>query len=250
MKKKEYFSAGALLDISNVPAIVAVVGCGGKTSFIDSLAYEFRHKKVLITPTTKIIPMIGPEIIMKKNLAECESHQSAYGIQCLGIYNEANGKLEAIPPGLLAEIVPQYDLVLLEADGSRSLPCKGWRPNEPVVPAFCTHTVGIVTLKALGKAADERHVLNLKEFLRLTGLSDGSVIHSKALFDMVCAKDGMFRCAAGRPCVFVNQAEDEQSADEAVSWLKKWPVEIQNKFYILAYGSAKANLWKGLNNEK
>lgn len=244
MKQKEYCSAGALLGIGNTPAIVAVVGCGGKTSFIESLAREFRHKKVLITPTTKIFPMTDQNIIMKKNLSECGSHQSVNGIQCLGIYNEANGKLEAIPPRLLTEIVPQYDLVLLEADGSRSLPCKGWRENEPVVPPFSTHTVGIVTLNALMKTADKENVLNLNEFLRLTGLSNGSLIHSKALLDMVCAKDGMFRFAAGIQSVFVNQAEDEKNAGEAVSWLMEWPEEIQNRFFVLAYGSAKANLWK------
>ena len=119
-----FYSAGTLLGLED-KAIIAVIGCGGKTSLIASLANEYRHKKVLVTPTTKMFPIEG--------------------IQCLGILNEASGKLEALKQEQLEAIIPQYDLVLLEADGSAGLPCKGWLADEPVVPAFCTHTIGVVT---------------------------------------------------------------------------------------------------------
>ncbi len=236
-------SAGAMLGIAQAPAIVAVVGCGGKTTFIESLARAYGRKKVLISPTAKILPPQGRGVVLRETLAECRAHAPQNGIQCLGLYNNTNGKLEALPPGVLAEIAPQYDLVLLEADGSRGLPCKGWRSSEPVIPPFCTHTVGIVTLNALGKPADARCVLNLAEFLRLTGLAQGDTICRQALEDMVCAAQGMFRNAVGRQCLFVNQAEDEQIAAAAASWLGAWRKKMPNRFFCLAYGSAKENIW-------
>ncbi len=236
-------SAEAVLGITDEPAIVAVVGCGGKTTFIESLARAHCHKKVLISPTTKILPKTGCGVTLRTTLGECQAHLPETGIQCLGLYNDASGKLEALPPTLLAEIAPQYDMVLLEADGSRGLPCKGWRPNEPVIPPFCTHTVGIVTLNALEKPADERYVLNLAEFLRLTGLLKGEAIRRQTLEDMVCSAEGMFRNAVGRACLFVNQVEDEETAAIAASWLREWQEKMPDRFFRLAYGSARRNLW-------
>ncbi len=235
--------AGEMLGITDEPAVVAVVGCGGKTTFIESLARAYCRKKVLVSPTTKILPEVGRGVTLCKTLTECKAHLPQNGIQCLGLYNDTNGKLEALPPELLAEIAPQYDMVLLEADGSRGLPCKGWRPNEPVIPPFCTHTVGIITLNALGKPADERYVLNLSEFLRLTGLPVGGIIHRQALEDMVCAEEGMFRNAVGRQCLFINQAEDEKTEAIAASWLREWREKMPNRFFRLAYGSARRSLW-------
>lgn len=227
----------------DTPSVVAVVGCGGKTTFIESLAREFCGKRILITPTTKIFPMEDTDIVLRRTLAECEAHSPVNGIQCLGIYNKTNGKLEAMPPKLLARIYSQYDLVLLEADGSRGLPCKGWRENEPVIPLFCTHTIGIVTLNALLKAADEEHVLNLDRFLKLTGLKSGDIITPRALIDMVCGEEGMFRNAVGRQFLFINQAEDEKHAAAAVFWIREWPKELRSRFPVLVYGSASKNLW-------
>lgn len=254
-------SAGALLGIGDEPAIVAVVGCDGKTTFIESLARECCDKKVLVTPTTKIFPMAGHSVagshsmagghsvVLRSTLAECEAHSPVSGIQCLGIKNAATGKLEALPPQLLAEIVPQYDVVLLEADGSRGLPCKGWRANEPVVPVFCTHTVGILTLNALGKPADERYVLNLAEFCALTGLQRGEAIHLHALERMLCAERGMFRNAAGRQCLLLNQAEDENAAP-AAAWARDLRRKMPQRFFRLAYGSAGKNDWTEESGEK
>lgn len=235
--------ADALLTISDGPAIFAVVGCGGKTTFIGSLARASCGKKVLISPTTKIRPMTEPGVALCQTLDACKAHVPARSIQCLGISNGTSGKLEALPPDLLAAIAPGYDLVLLEADGSRGLPCKGWLASEPVIPPYCTHTVGIVTLKALGKPADERNVLRLPEFLKLTGLHRGDVILEQALARMVCGAEGMFRNAVGKQCLFVNQVEDEHAAAAARAFLLELRAHAPGRFFRLAYGSARSDCW-------
>jgi len=224
--------------------IVAVVGCGGKTTFIEGLAREYRHKKVLVTPTTKMFPMEGRDVTVRKTLSECLEHKPEKGIQCLGIFNEKTGKLEALPPKILNEMSKKYDIVLLEADGSRGLPCKGWLHNEPVVPDYCTHTVGIVTLNAVGKTADESCVFRLKEFLSLTGLRQGEIITPATIEKMVCSSAGMFKNSAGELHIFVNQVESKETEEMAIELIKSIKAHYPGRFAGFAYGSARLNRWK------
>ena len=240
-----FSGAGTVLGLADEKqCIAAVIGCGGKTAFIKSLADEYRHKKVLITPTTKILPMRDKNVVLCSTLPECRSHIPVNGIQCLGLLNDKTGKLEALPMPLLEETVKHYDLVLLEADGSGGLPCKGWLPDEPVIPPFCTHTIGIVSLNALGKPADGETVLRLPEFLKLTGLRRGEIITVQSMVDMVCADDGMFHNGIGRQVIFVNQVEEDTAAAAAREWLRYIRQAYPGRFACLSFGSARLNRWK------
>ena len=246
-----FCSAGELIKLENEDSsVIAVIGCGGKTSLIASLANEFRHRKVLVTPTTKIFPMNDEGIILRTTQGECLSHKPVTGIQCFGELNQKTGKLEALSIHLLEEIIPKYDLVLLEADGSAGMPCKGWLPDEPVIPPFCTHTIGVVTMNALGHPADNNFVLRLPEFLKLTGLQQGEIITLKALTDMVCADNGMFRTSLGRQSIFVNLSlvapavEDHATLLAVEEWLEIIQEENRGRFACLAYGSVMSNFWK------
>ena len=238
----EFYSIGRLLGLGD-KAIIAVIGCGGKTTLISSLAKEYRQKKVLVTPTTKIFPMSGEDITLLTIAQKCLSHVPLKGIQCLGVLNETTGKLEALQQEQLEKIIPQYDLVLLEADGSSGLPCKAWLDYEPVIPSYCTHTIGVVTLNALGKAAGTDSVHRLPEFLKLTCLSPDEAISMQALSAMVCAENGMFKRSIGKQCIFVNQAEDEYSSLAAANWLNEIQTANPGRFSCLAYGSALKNSW-------
>ena len=241
-----YQTAGLLLDAAYRQSVIAVIGCGGKSTFIESLARECAGKKTLITPTTKIWPIRKKDVILKTGLEECISHNAVKGIQCLGVLNETSGKLEALPPDLLESLIAQYDVVLLEADGSRGLPCKGWLPDEPVIPQYCTHTAGIVSLQALGKPASDDTVLRLPEFSALTGLQKGETITAQALARMVCGENGMFRNGIGRQSIFVNQLDPGADVSAAGEWLNAIRQVYPDRFACLAYGSALKNKWRAL----
>jgi len=200
----------------------------------------------LISPATKTFPMIYPDVILNDTLQKCVEHKPQTGVQCLGIYNSRNKKLEALPESILVDMIPHYDIVLMEADGSRWLPCKGWRSNEPVVHCFSTHTIGVVTLNALGKPAKKDIVHHLPEFLLLTGLSEGDIIIEQVLIDMVCLKGGMFKNSVGHQYLVVNQVEDEKTEHIAKSFFininKKYPKRFEN----LIYGSVQKNKFSTL----
>ena len=240
-----------LLDIT-CGSVLAVVGCGGKTSIIRLIADKNTDRKVLISPTTKILPMTDDDaddgVISRGTVCQCEAHIPQTGLQCLGVYNDETGKLEALPGHILAKLVPRYDVSLLEADGSQGLPCKGWRCYEPVVPEYCTHTVGIVTMRALGAKVSGATVHRIPEFSSLTGLHEGDFIDMQALVIMVCSPQGMFKNSVGRRYLIVNQVEDDPSADAARAFLR----EVRNKdekhfdsyFEKLLYGSVFTDTWQ------
>jgi probable selenium-dependent hydroxylase accessory protein YqeC len=213
------------LDISE-GSVAAVVGCGGKTSLIELVASRLKGTKVLISPTTKMFPV------------------EVDGADCLGVFNGESGKLEAFPRQVLKDMVPRYGVTLLEADGSKGLPAKGWLESEPVVPRYCTHTVGVVTLKAIGNPAAPHIVHRLPEFLRLTGLREGEPVTAEALAAMVCAPGGMFKNSAGRRYLVVNQVEGETAAQAALCFLRRIKEQCLGRFERYIYGSAHQDRWK------
>jgi probable selenium-dependent hydroxylase accessory protein YqeC len=238
-------SLSALLDIS-ARSIVSVVGCGGKTSLIELIADENRNKKVLVSPTTKIFPIHSDEVVLCGTLESSIEHTPRTGIQYLGVLNKRNGKLEALPKYALAALATLYDIVLMEADGSRGLPCKGWLKNEPVIPFFSTHTVGVVSLYALKKQATKEFVHHLPEFLSLTGLNEGDIITEQAIENMICAPFAMFKNSVGKNYLVVNKVEDEQTEKHALEFLGKIKTKYPKMFNGLIYGSVHRNLWYAL----
>jgi probable selenium-dependent hydroxylase accessory protein YqeC len=194
---------------------LAVVGCGGKTTLIGLLARENQSRKALVMPTAKILPMRGAGVVLCATLNECLNHLPARGIQCLGVLNPATGKLEAPPPELWPQITRGYGLVLMEADGSRGLPMKGWRENEPVVPAFTTLTLGVLPVTALGLPIGTGSVHNLSQFLALTGGRAGESAQPRHLAAMAAAPGGMFKNRVGRAVLCINRVEDAHTLKAA-----------------------------------
>ncbi|MGD9559660.1 MAG: selenium cofactor biosynthesis protein YqeC [Oscillospiraceae bacterium] len=234
----------ALLGLRRGEAL-AIVGCGGKTSLVGLLARENRHLKVLILPTARILPMRADEAIICTTLDACLAHRPQPGVQCLAVTDAATGKLGSPPPELLPRLAEGYDLVLMEADGSRMLPCKGWREGEPVVPSFTTRTIGVITTAALGLPADENTVLRLPEFSALTGLQPGEAITLAALADMAGAPGGMFEKAVGEKILLINKVDSPgQPCEDALRlasiFRRRWPSAADE----IIYGSIHQNAWR------
>lgn len=224
----------------------AVVGCGGKTGLIGCLARQNRGKKVLVTPTTHIYPMQGNDIILCTTRAACLAHKPVPGVQCLGVLDETTGKLGPLPEKELEGLAAGYDLVLMEADGSAGLPCKGWKADEPVVPHFTGCTVGVLPITALGARAQAENVLRLPLFLKLTGLAEGDSITMPALAAMAMAPGGMFQHSKGKRALVINQADSGhgmEAARQLVGYIKeRWP----GLLCAMVAGSVQNNSWQQL----
>lgn len=209
-----------------LPCVASVVGCGGKTSLIKLVANSYPGKKRLIAPTTKMYPL------------------SLSGVDFCGDICPASGK--AVSPDFenLAEIAKKYQLVLLEADGSRGLPLKGWRPDEPAVHPLTTQTIGVLTLAGVGRLAVEEFVHNLDIFLELTGMEYGEQITLNAIKIILTSPAGLFKGSRGERIVLINQVEDEQTQQLAKQLLGELAKERPGFFSKLLFGSIKNNVWQ------
>ena len=207
-------------------SVVAVIGTGGKSSLIEALAAEVAELRpghgIVVSPTTRMYPPLKPNV----------PH--------MGVLDDKTGKLTALPPEELAALIPEYDLVLLEADGSRGKPAKAWGAHEPVIPDHCTHTVGIFPVTALGMPATAENIHRLPEFLELTGLRESEPVTETALLRMLFDARGMFKNAAGRRFLLANRADEA----DAMPILTRIKSEYPDKYEKLLYGSVFSGDWR------
>ena len=125
------------------PGVVSVIGSGGKTTLLSTLARELPGPVILCT--THIFPFSEYPLISVEDAGALKAALTRSRVVCLGQPGK-DGKLTApaLPFSLLLELAPW---VLVEADGSKHLPLKPHASYEPVVPPevhrperFCTLT--------------------------------------------------------------------------------------------------------------
>jgi probable selenium-dependent hydroxylase accessory protein YqeC len=194
--------------------VISFVGAGGKTTMMFKLAEELRHSnKVLVTTTTKIyLPseekydfictdkeMLGSYINMKEN-----------GIYILGLGVNEENKILGLSEKQLDELVPHFDYILIEADGSKEKPLKGWNEFEPVMYGKTTKTVGIMDIQSLGMVINEDKVHRSKIFCDLTGAKEGDTVSVEHLLSIVMHPQGLFKSAQGKKILYVNKVEDSK----------------------------------------
>ena len=127
---------------------VLIIGGGGKTTLMYNLAAHCARKgwRVLAATTTHI--MQPPGGVWAQTDAElfrlwkCGSYAVA-GTAAHG------GKLTAPPQAQLERWMTLADIVLIEADGAKRMPCKAPAAHEPVLLPQCDTVLAVAGLSAL-----------------------------------------------------------------------------------------------------
>ena len=200
----------ALLGVER--GVTALIGGGGKTTLMHTLAEELRQRgTVLITTSTHIQrPEQYPVLTAADDVAAALVE---HGAVCVA-GETAEGKLCA--PALSFEVLAALaDFLLVEADGSRRLPLKAHAPHEPVIPPNARRTVYVVGADGLGHPI--RQVCHRPErYAALCGAAEDDVV-TPALEAAVLHAEGY---ADG--WVFINKvetAEDWRSAEALAALL-------------------------------
>ena len=121
--------------------VTAIIGSGGKTSLMLRLCRELPGS-VIVCTSTRIFP--PEELPLRQRTGRLQPGEKC----CVGTPAE-QGKL-ASPAQSFEELAQLADYVLVEADGSKSLPLKAHLPHEPVIPACANQTIQVVGLSGLG----------------------------------------------------------------------------------------------------
>lgn len=133
--------------------VSALIGGGGKTTLLETLAEELRARGrvVLCTSTHIRVPERWP--VVTDGADALRAALSRYGAVCAGTPAE-QGKLTASPVPF-AELAVLADYVLVEADGARGLPLKAHAPHEPVIPANAQRVVLVLGVDGFGRPIRE-----------------------------------------------------------------------------------------------
>ncbi|MDR3302029.1 MAG: putative selenium-dependent hydroxylase accessory protein YqeC [Spirochaetaceae bacterium] len=234
LKLTDYFGAfGA--------QVTTLIGCGGKTSALWTLAESKRAYRTLVTTTTHTSPRsdsdacydcaLGtfmPRLHYDKGVHYAEAEKGITFIY------------KALPLDALEQCIPHYEYVFIEGDGSRSLPLKAWADYEPVVTASTNITVGILPLWTLGMPITESIVHRLPLFLELSGAKHGDTLALKHLAALIVGngtQGGLFKAARGKKILFFNQVEDDRTLDSARELVEMLPEDFKRTLHGIIAGS-------------
>jgi probable selenium-dependent hydroxylase accessory protein YqeC len=238
--------------------IFSVFGCGGKTSLVWALAASTAGSKTLVTTTTN---MQGPEQsgtlfdYFFDEAASRDIHPSK-GVAFAGNRKTSGTSISSFTLPALERIIPLFDNVFIEADGSRAKPLKAWADYEPVVTESTTVSVGILPLWPLGKAVSEEIVHRLPLFTVLTGAREGDAIACGHYVPLISgrAADGLdrgggfggaayplFHAAKGLKILFFNQIEDEAGIEAARRITAMLPRGFRDRLSSVIAGSVREN---------
>lgn len=139
------------LDLSpEAPLTVALVGGGGKTTMLWTLARQAREAgaSVIVTTSTHMRPLTALPVIEGSAEADIAEELAQRGIVQVGFLTK-EGKLEGSPASL------QFcrsiaDVILVEADGSRGLPLKVPASHEPQIPLESNGVIVLAGIDSLG----------------------------------------------------------------------------------------------------
>lgn len=155
--------------------VTAVIGSGGKTTLLHTLAAQLSVQgTVILTTSTHMRPsetypcLYAPtaeeiSAFFQKNTKSCHPEHSeesacedakAYPVLCVGTLTE-EGKFTACDTVDFETLATLADYVLVEADGSKMLPLKAHAAHEPVIPPNANRTVCVVGASGLGKPIRE-----------------------------------------------------------------------------------------------
>lgn len=177
------------------PGVTALIGSGGKTSLLYTLAGELYKKGTVVVATTTHIHR-PEQFPLALTLQEARQLLKENPIICVGSVAE-DGKLKA-PDFSGWDTLADYTLV--EADGSRRLPVKAHAAHEPVIPAGCENVICVVGASGFDKPISQ--VVHRPElFMPLARAKGRDTMVSPQMVAEVIGKENL--CTR----VFINQTD-------------------------------------------
>lgn len=228
--------------------VVSIVGSGGKTTLLFQLAKELKEEyRVLVSTSTKIHkPTDGYYDYLYTNLKSYidDKPSKANGITVISKdINAEKNKLIGISDEDLNILISDFDIILLEADGARELPLKGWKSHEPPVLKKTNKTIGIIPVNIINKRASRQFIYGFNEFNILTDKSE--YINFEAIGKICSNKGGLFKNSKGSLYLFLNKADTDEEisvSKELSNYLKMHIVDKPFNFKI-SFGSLEKGVY-------
>ena len=224
--------------------IITAVGSNGKTTFCLNLCKELKKKEktVFFTTTVKILPVnkkyefiditipnteneteekrgkVFPEMEITSFLLNLKKKLNNSGnVYVLGIYDNKIGKITSLSPELLENISEKCDYMIIEGDGSKMKPLKGWKKTEPVYTKNTTKSVGILPINIIGNKINDVNIHRMEEFLEISKGQKNETLTLNHLYNLIVNKNGLFQYSLGEKILILNCAERDKDKENALN---------------------------------
>ncbi|PTN38015.1 selenium cofactor biosynthesis protein YqeC [Desulfonatronum sp. SC1] len=198
--------------------VVALVGAGGKTSLMQSMAAHAvaSGQTVIRTTTTKLagdtdnpffwdgrktsLPLIQTRLSHDRSLTLVRDRDSTTG-KLLGLAPEA---VDLLAASSLA------DRIFVEADGARGKSIKAPADHEPVIPRSTNMVIGIIGANALDASLDETLVFRPELLAAICRARSAEPVDARILACLAAHPQGLFKSVPPPPCrriLFVNKMD-------------------------------------------
>ncbi|APQ75536.1 selenium cofactor biosynthesis protein YqeC [Clostridium botulinum] len=229
-------------------SVISIVGAGGKTSLMLNLSEELRpYNKVLSTTTTKIYtPNKTSYDFMCIGEKNCYiyDHLRKNGVYVYGKFINSDNKLIGFSKNFLDEKFKYFDYSILEADGSKKKPIKGWRDDEPVICKNTNKTIGVLDITCINKIINDFNVHRVSYFLKITNGKLGEKISIPMISSLVTHPLGLFKGSLGERILFINKVENQHNIFLSYELIKHL-LSISNPFIDkIVIGSLKEKNYK------
>ncbi len=190
------------LGIGSGIRVVALVGAGGKTSLMFSLAQEILSKgrTVVTTTTTKIHRperRESPCLILvdsRPGMSALPDKLAKFGhVTVAQTFLPQQDKLQGVGDGVIESCALHAEMVIVEADGASRRPIKAPEEWEPVIPRSADLVIPVVGLDCIGKPASPENVFRLKRFADITGVQEGETITPAAVGKLLAHPAGALK---------------------------------------------------------
>ena len=195
-----------LSDLITLPAhpLISIVGAGGKTTTMYTLANELaQHGKRIITTTTTNIYfpqkgetdtlIVSPETprLLKMLSASWKQHQRiTVAARPIGA-----GKLAGLQPDQPYELLMKSgaDVVIVEADGARHHMIKAPAEHEPVVPSQTNVAFLMMSAEAINQPLSGEIAHRPELVAKVAGISLGDILSPQAIARLVTSERGAMK---------------------------------------------------------
>jgi probable selenium-dependent hydroxylase accessory protein YqeC len=192
-----------LIDWPEQP-LISIVGAGGKTTTMYTLARELAHrgKRVITTTTTQIFTPTSDET--EKLILEVDTRMLLNKVKAAwahyrritvaaGIDNR--GKLMSIQPDIPSLLMQEggADAVIIEADGARHRMIKAPADYEPVVPTETNVALLLMSAEAIMRPLSEEIAHRPERIAAITGIQMGDTLTPDVIAQLMTSEQGALK---------------------------------------------------------
>lgn len=192
-----------LIDLLSLPErpLVSIVGAGGKTTTMYTLAREMaeRGQRVITTTTTNIyFPEKGQTdafVVAEQPSTLLHTVQSISAryrrVTAVSRVAEA-GKLAGLQPDQPYDLLTKTDAaaVIVEADGARGRLIKAPADHEPVIPSQSNIVLIMMSAAAINSPLSETIAHRLERIAALLGIAQGDILTPERITQLVASEQG------------------------------------------------------------